>query len=333
MENIRKYAIIKGKRQVGAADTITKEYMSDREVFADAFNYYLYDGEQVIKPESLKPLDTASISLPYGSDGKPVPVQKYRDLLKTATVMEDGSATYLLLGIEGQTQINYAMPVRNLLYDALSYSTQVADTAKRHKADGDAQTEAEFLSGFHREDMISPVITLTLYFGADSWDGSRSLHDMLSVRDEKVLKFVPDYRMNLIAPAEIGDEEFGKFRTELRQVFKCIKHSNDKRDLIETLESDESFNDINVKTAMLLNTLIGTRIRIDEKEGVMGKCLAIQQIEEDARNEGMEIGLEKGIEQGIKTLTERWRSMGMSEAEIRYLLGTEETVTVETVKS
>lgn len=32
-------------------DTITKDYMQDRETFADAFNYLIYGGEQVIKPE------------------------------------------------------------------------------------------------------------------------------------------------------------------------------------------------------------------------------------------------------------------------------------------
>ena len=30
-------------------DTATKQYVS--EMFADAFNYLIYDGEQVIKPE------------------------------------------------------------------------------------------------------------------------------------------------------------------------------------------------------------------------------------------------------------------------------------------
>ena len=35
--------------------------MSDNEIFADAFNYLLYDGKQKIKPEDLKPLDTSSI--------------------------------------------------------------------------------------------------------------------------------------------------------------------------------------------------------------------------------------------------------------------------------
>ena len=83
-------------------DTVTKEYMQNRETFADAFNYYLYDSEQVIKPEQLKPLNTTAIALPYGEDGKSVPVQKYRDVLKMVTAMTDDHAAYLILvlGIE-----------------------------------------------------------------------------------------------------------------------------------------------------------------------------------------------------------------------------------------
>ena len=32
-------------------DTITKKYMQDKVTFADVFNFLLYDGEQVIKPD------------------------------------------------------------------------------------------------------------------------------------------------------------------------------------------------------------------------------------------------------------------------------------------
>ena len=32
-------------------DTVTKEYMQDSATFADAFNFLLYDGRQVIRPK------------------------------------------------------------------------------------------------------------------------------------------------------------------------------------------------------------------------------------------------------------------------------------------
>ena len=132
-------------------DTITKDYMQDRETFADVFYCLIYDGEQVIKPERLKPLGTTSIALPYGEDSKPVPIQKYRDVLKMVTAMEDDNAAYLLLGIENQSQINNAMPVRNMMYDALQYGTQADELAKSHRLSNKMpETRIEFLSGFYK---------------------------------------------------------------------------------------------------------------------------------------------------------------------------------------
>lgn len=93
--------------------------MGQRDIFADAFNFYLYGGRQVLHPEQLNELDSTELSYPFGADGRGEPVQKYRDVLKSAVFMENGKAAYLLLGIENQTSVHYADPVKNLLYDAL----------------------------------------------------------------------------------------------------------------------------------------------------------------------------------------------------------------------
>ena len=70
-----------------------------------------------------------------------------------------------------------------------------------------------------------------VYWGADPWDGPRSLHEML--RDETdgeigndELRFVSDYRMNLVIPSEITD--FHKFRTSVGTVLELLKYSKDK---------------------------------------------------------------------------------------------------------
>ena len=166
---------------MGMADTVTKEYIRSNEVFADAFNYLIYDGEQVVKPALLQELDTTEIAIPFALDEKENPaedvVQKYRDVLKSAVIMQDAEASYILLGVENQTEIHYAMPVRNIIYDALQYGKQVSEVAKRHKSKGDRKghNKGEYLSGFYKEDRIRPVITLVVHFGADEWDGPLSL--------------------------------------------------------------------------------------------------------------------------------------------------------------
>ena len=131
-------------------DTLTKAFMSRPDVFADAFNFLIYDGKQVIRPEELEELDTSSIALPFGLEGSQASVQKIRDVFKQWVIKKDSRAAYLLLGVENQSDIHYAMPVRNMLYDSLQYSSQVDATATAHRRSGGAAhpTPGEYLSGF-----------------------------------------------------------------------------------------------------------------------------------------------------------------------------------------
>ena len=51
---------------MGKVDTVTKAYMRKNNIFADAFNYLIYDGKPVVNPEQLRELDTTEIALPFG---------------------------------------------------------------------------------------------------------------------------------------------------------------------------------------------------------------------------------------------------------------------------
>ena len=102
-------------------------------IFADAFNQYLYHGNQKIDPAQLTELDTAEIVVPYGADGASVPEQKYRDVLNLLCAMTDGKTAYCVMGIENQTEIHYALPVKNGIYDFLQLSHQVSKAASSHE--------------------------------------------------------------------------------------------------------------------------------------------------------------------------------------------------------
>ena len=97
---------------MGMTDTVTKEYMRGNKVFADAFNYLIYGGEQVVKPALLQELDTTEIAIPFALDEEEntteEAVQKYRDVLKSTVIMQDAKASYILLGVENQTDVHYA---------------------------------------------------------------------------------------------------------------------------------------------------------------------------------------------------------------------------------
>ena len=128
-------------------DTVTKQYMSKGEIFADAFNYLIYSGRQVIRPDQLSEMDTTQIAIPFApqEQGKPETTQKYRDVLKTLSVKKDKTCTYLVLGIENQSRVHYAMPIRNMLYDVLQYEKQVRELAAKHRQNRDAENADEYL--------------------------------------------------------------------------------------------------------------------------------------------------------------------------------------------
>ena len=270
-------------KPIGTKDTITKDYMADNRVFADVFNHMLYKGKNVIDPDTLHPLDTTALAVPYGSGISEVPVQKFRDEFKSLNVMHDDSRIYLLLGIENQSEPHFAMPVKNMVYDALEYAGQVENSARSHReAKQWPSTSGEYLTGFYKDDRLIPVITTVVYFGSDTWNAPRSLHEMLSVQDPEILSMVPDYRINLFSPAEIKD----KLQSNLKEVMLFIKYSKDKRKLQELTSQTPGFRSLELKAARVIDSITGINLRFTETEGRVNMCQAVQEMCDDARAEG-----------------------------------------------
>ena len=246
---------------MGKVDIATKQYMSHRDVIADAFNFYVYDGRQVIKPERLQKLDTTEVLLPYGNDAD-IAIQKLRDNLILWSMAMDDEAVYVVLGIENQDKIHYAMAVKNMLYDALQYAKQVEE-AKRSYRDKSKEKKVklsseEFLSGFKKDDRLMPVLTLVIYFGDKEWDGAKSIHDMLSVQNPEILSYVPDYRINLIEPAKISDEEYEKFKTNLGSIMQFIKHQSDQDS--SWIKGKTRFKHVEKEAVELINLITGHKL-------------------------------------------------------------------------
>lgn len=254
---------------MGKKDGITNKYVRENEIFADVFNFYIYNGKQVIDPEQLQPLDTAEIGTPFGGKEGQEVVQKYRDILKRVAVKQDDNMTYLLLGIEDQTRIHYAMPVRNIIYDALQYGKQV------------------YLSGFYKEDRIVPVITLVIFFGAKKWDGPLSLHEMMGEQPSEIMELVQDYRIHLIQPATLTDEDLEKFQTSMREVMSFIKYSKDKSKIKSLLKDNPRFRGLRREAAMVIDEYTNMEYVFDEEESV-NMCEGVQGMIDDAVKEALE---------------------------------------------
>ncbi|MBD9142595.1 MAG: transposase [[Eubacterium] rectale] len=215
-----------------------------------------------------------------------------RDIFKNASIKYTGKSYVVLIGVENQSDIHYAIPVKNMFYDVMAYGNQVKETAKKHRKEKDTATSDEFLSGFTKTDKLIPVITITVYLGTKEWDGPRKLSDMFGDVDEELLPFIPDYRINLLAPREITD--FTGFRTSIRQLFEVLQNAYDKEKMQEVLQNDEKFSKVDRETVEAINLFAGTDIDIDGKEEVIDMCKAW----EDQKNEGRELGREEGREEG-----------------------------------
>ena len=293
--------------------------MKNAQVFADAFNHLIYQGKKKINPEMLHTVDTTELSVLYGNDEKrkiSYPVQRYRDELKILHTMEDGQAVYVLLGVENQSEVHYAMPVKDMVYDALEYASQVDETARKHRREGRKGTAGEYLSGFYKDDILLPVVTLVIYFGADEWDGPRSLHEMFKITDEKLLSMVPDYKINLIVPAEMTDEDFEHFTTDLREVLLFLKYLRDEKKLQEIIENNPGFHEMETKTVMMLKEITNVNLNVDERKEKQNMRTAIDDIREEAELLGEARGEIKGEIKGQKSLIDRALKNGKSEKEI-----------------
>lgn len=285
-----------GKEQMSKKDTVTKAFMRENTVFADAFNYLIFNGKKVIQPERLQELDTTELVqlIAKGKNNKNESVQKYRDILKATVIMEDENADYLLLGIENQTEIHYAMPVRNMIYDALQYGNQVAAIAAQNVKEKKAPTRAEFLSGFYKADKLRPVITLMLHFGADPWDSATSLHEMMGFPLEEMRTFIQDYKIHLIDPAALEPDELEKFSTSLREVLGCIKYSKDKEKLSSFIRNNTRMM-LEINAARVIQAITNITLDLSEEVEEVDMCKAIDDMMQDSREEGKAEGRTEGI--------------------------------------
>jgi len=275
-------------------DAITKDYLSDNTIFSDIFNCYIYGGEQVIHPEQLKEQDSTAIAIPYGADGAVVPIQKYRDVQKMYAAKTDGELEYIILcSVESQAGIHYAAPVKNNLYDAIEYAGQADESSRSHRKAMEQKTEkrrpnsGEFLSGFWKTDRLIPSVTLMIHFSAEKWDGPLSLFEMMEVKDKRILPFLNDYKINLISPAQMTDEEIMKFQSSLREVLFFIKYSKDKEKLNHIMQVNETrFREVERRAADVIKAVTNVDLQYKESEVEVDMCQAWQDMQMDCENRG-----------------------------------------------
>lgn len=275
---------------MGKQDVVTKEYVRNPEIFADICNYILFNGKNVIQPENLSEVDTIELIMKHRKT-----IQKSRDLLKHWVMMESGEATIAILGIENQTDIDYAMVIRNYLYDAINYNRQVNDICQGYISKKGISKNTPKNKCFSKSDRVKPVITIVVYWGPGSWDGIRDLHGLIdfSKLPVEAVKYVNNYKIPILVPQEITD--FDMFASELRYILPLVKTFDDKVEMKKVIDQyRDEFSKLNNKTAELISVL--ANIEIVEEDGECNMCKAFEELCNDAREEGREEGREESLE-------------------------------------
>ena len=303
---------------MGKPNVVTKRYMQDNARFADVCNFFLFNGRQVICPENLVKQDVTELALPKGLNNLEA-IEKVRDILKGCCVKSADGITYLIIGIENQNDMHYAMVVRNMLYDAMNYTSQAEEHARQHRKNKDV-SGAEFLSGFSKTDKLVPVVTLTIFWNTGSWDGARSLHEMLEVKEKSILDFVSDYKLNLIVPEEIKD--FEKFQTEVGPLLEFISYANSGKKLAKALqEKGSQWENMSSEAIDLLNVCINAKLKVNVTEkGVGNMCKGIDELVEMGEERGGLRMLLQLVRDGLISLSVGAERANISEQDFKKFL-------------
>ena len=256
--------------------------------------------------------------------------------LRSGTVLQ-------VLAVENQSYINYGMPVRIMGYDAAEYNRQMKERRQQVSAlwkqvESSGQydtlaipvTYAEYMSGILKTDRLHPVYTICLYSGTETWDGPRTLSDMMEFRAETdpLKEYFSDYPTNLFCVNE--QKEFECFHTELRELLRAINYRKDKRKFL-SLEKDERYAHLSKETWEAIAIMTGRSFFEENMETYKSQnenqreeydmCQALREIREDffnegkaeGRAEGREEGRAEGREEGIKEGREEGHQAGIKE--------------------
>ena len=261
-------------------DVIFKNFWRDNGHFASLFNTVVFGGKTVIQPEVLKELDT-DVSNVIKSGKYEESLTRTRDLVKKAAHDTD----FVILGIENQRKIHYGMPLRVMIYDALSYLKECQEIAGKHKEAGDKATAEEFLSGLHKGDRLHPIITIVLYYDEKLWDGAQSLKDMIGDMPSEISGVFSDYRMNLLQVRESSQYHFDN--EDVQTIFEITRYIYQG----EFAKVKKFYGEKTVKSDVgaVIGVMADSSLIVEEaleSEGGMNMCTALEKLEEKGREEG-----------------------------------------------
>ena len=81
-----------------------------------------------------------------------------------------------------------------------------------------------------------------------------------------------------------------------------IKYSKEKEKLVDLIQTDDGFQNMKTETVVMLNTLTNSKLKFNEEKEETSMCLAIDELREEAKQEGIEFGRREGSENSRREL-------------------------------
>ena len=252
---------------MGKIDLTLKSYLSDPVRYADVYNGSVFKGMQVLDGAQLEEARAVAVKV----EGN-VALERTCDI---AMRQKTGGGLYALWILENQDTVDYGMPVRVLLREALEYDRQMKELRRRNAASCKAKqgkgSAGEYLYKVRKTDRIRPVSTLVIYWGSEPWDGPRSLHEILDLNETN---------------------DYSGFRTPLRTVFELYARRSDKQQFLDYVKEHKECRHLDMETHEVIKQLMGaSKLRslqeqTEEEEEEQDMWKAIEDLIEDGRQAG-----------------------------------------------
>ncbi len=277
-------------------DTVLKDFWRDNNRFASLFNGFLFGGRNIIKPEKLEEKDTDVSGVVWKKEYAES-VSRFRDVVKKMAY----GIEFVILGIESQDKVHYAMPLRVMIYDALEYLKEYQELTRFYKNHPEVlETPEEFLSKMRKGDRLHPIITIVIYYGEEEWDGPLSLADMTEDVSKEIQEVFSNYQINLLQIRDTGKYQFAD--KDVQIVFDIIREIQ----LGEFQKIKERYNDTDIRAELL--RVIGTIVKSEgiveqANQGKEAKSMykSLELLLEENRQIGISQGISQGITQGLMT--------------------------------
>lgn len=130
-------------------------------------------------------------------------------------------------------------------------------------------------------------MTLVIYWGDGEWTGPKCLYDMMETKNEAVLKYISNYKINLIIPGELNYEEAEKFASDLGKALMYIKNMKNPAE-IKRMIADDRYRKVESETGILLSELMNFEYHLPKNEEVADVCYAIEMIKKEAVDEAVQ---------------------------------------------